>query len=214
MRDRTAGCPPEARRAVDLRLDFGEFRSAHDSYPCRFPPLTIEAAFPRPDCKGEPAAFPVGSGNPYRPRKRHRARASAVAAREMPQEETMIRNQRIEMEGVEMRIGVDASVEANGPKEESKARTCGLSSDGLRPRHQLVRNRSNSPAANIADRLTRLLRAVIGASLENTMKRHCVIGILLAALIFAGSAQLSAQAPVSGLWPLASGAYPERGDSL
>jgi hypothetical protein len=34
------------------------------------------------------------------------------------------------------------------------------------------------------------------------MKRHCVIGILLAALIFAGSAQLSAQAPVSNLWPL------------
>ena len=32
------------------------------------------------------------------------------------------------------------------------------------------------------------------------MKRHCVI--LLAALIFAGSTQLSAQAPVSGLWPL------------
>jgi hypothetical protein len=34
------------------------------------------------------------------------------------------------------------------------------------------------------------------------MKRHCVIGILLAALIFAGSAQLSAQAPASNLWPL------------
>ena len=34
------------------------------------------------------------------------------------------------------------------------------------------------------------------------MKRHCVIGILLAALIFAGSAQLSAQAPASDLWPL------------
>ncbi len=34
------------------------------------------------------------------------------------------------------------------------------------------------------------------------MKRHCVTGILLAALIFAGSAQLSAQAPVSNLWPL------------
>src|SRR5580700_567447 len=54
----------------------------------------------------------------------------------------------------------------------------------------------------MADQLTRLLRAVIGASLENNMKRHCVIGILLAALIFAGSAQLSAQAPVSNLWPL------------
>src|SRR5271156_5209481 len=54
----------------------------------------------------------------------------------------------------------------------------------------------------MADQLTRLLRAVIGASLENTMKRHSVIGILLAALIFAGSAQLSAQAPVSDLWPL------------
>src|SRR5580658_5615976 len=54
----------------------------------------------------------------------------------------------------------------------------------------------------MADRLTRLLRAVIGASLENTMKRHRVIGIQLAALIFAGSTQLSAQAPVSGLWPL------------
>jgi hypothetical protein len=34
------------------------------------------------------------------------------------------------------------------------------------------------------------------------MKRHCETGILLAALIFAGSAQLSAQAPVSDLWPL------------
>ena len=34
------------------------------------------------------------------------------------------------------------------------------------------------------------------------MKRHCVTGILLAALIFAGSTQLSAQAPASGLWPL------------
>jgi hypothetical protein len=34
------------------------------------------------------------------------------------------------------------------------------------------------------------------------MKRHSVIGILSAALIFAGSAQLSAQAPVSDLWPL------------
>ena len=34
------------------------------------------------------------------------------------------------------------------------------------------------------------------------MKRHCVTGILLAALIFAGSTQLSAQAPVSDLWPL------------
>ena len=34
------------------------------------------------------------------------------------------------------------------------------------------------------------------------MKRHCVIGTLLATLIFAGSAQLSAQAPVSNLWPL------------
>ena len=34
------------------------------------------------------------------------------------------------------------------------------------------------------------------------MKRHSVTGILLAALIFfAGSAQLSAQAPVSDLWP-------------
>jgi hypothetical protein len=33
------------------------------------------------------------------------------------------------------------------------------------------------------------------------MKRHCAIGLLLAAL-FAGSAQLSAQAPVSDLWPL------------
>jgi hypothetical protein len=31
------------------------------------------------------------------------------------------------------------------------------------------------------------------------MKRHCETGILLAALIFAGSAQLSAQAPPSGL---------------
>src|ERR1700691_4215109 len=51
----------------------------------------------------------------------------------------------------------------------------------------------------MADQLTRLLRAVIGASLENNMKRHCVIGILLAALIFAGSVQLSAQNP---LWPL------------
>lgn len=38
----------------------------------------------------------------------------------------MIRNRRIEVEGVEMRIGMDASVEAHGPKEESKARTCGL----------------------------------------------------------------------------------------
>src|SRR5580698_5412596 len=37
--------------------------------------------------------------------------------------------------------------------------------------------------------------------MENTMKRHCVIGIL-AALIFTGSAQLSAQAPASPLWPL------------
>src|SRR5580692_2516329 len=37
--------------------------------------------------------------------------------------------------------------------------------------------------------------------MENTMKRHCVIGIL-AALIFAGSTQLSAQAPASPLWPL------------
>ena len=36
----------------------------------------------------------------------------------------------------------------------------------------------------------------------NTMKRHSVTGILSAALIFAGSAQLSAQAPVSDLWPL------------
>jgi hypothetical protein len=35
------------------------------------------------------------------------------------------------------------------------------------------------------------------------MKRHCVIGIQLAALIFAGSAQLSAQDPVSDHWPLA-----------
>jgi hypothetical protein len=34
------------------------------------------------------------------------------------------------------------------------------------------------------------------------MKRHSVIGILSAALIFAGSAQLSAQAPASDLWPL------------
>jgi hypothetical protein len=34
------------------------------------------------------------------------------------------------------------------------------------------------------------------------MKRHCVTGILLAALIFARSAQLSAQAPASDLWPL------------
>ncbi len=34
------------------------------------------------------------------------------------------------------------------------------------------------------------------------MKRHCVTGILSAALIFAGSTQLSAQAPVSDLWPL------------
>jgi hypothetical protein len=34
------------------------------------------------------------------------------------------------------------------------------------------------------------------------MKRHSVTGILSAALIFAGSAQLSAQAPVSDLWPL------------
>src|ERR1700683_4437451 len=51
----------------------------------------------------------------------------------------------------------------------------------------------------MADQLTQSLRAVIGASLENTMKRHCVIGIQLAALIFAGSAQLSAQNP---LWPL------------
>ena len=49
-----------------------------------------------------------------------------MAAREMPQEETVIRNRRIEMDGVEKRIGMDASVEANGPKEESKARTCGL----------------------------------------------------------------------------------------
>jgi len=38
----------------------------------------------------------------------------------------VIRNQGTEMEGVEMRIGMDASVEANGPKEESEARTCGL----------------------------------------------------------------------------------------
>jgi hypothetical protein len=49
-----------------------------------------------------------------------------MAAREMPQEETVIRNRGIEMEGVEMRIGMDASVEAKGPKKESKARTCGL----------------------------------------------------------------------------------------
>src|SRR5580704_13345167 len=41
--------------------------------------------------------------------------------------------------------------------------------------------------------------AVIGASMENTMKRHCVIGIFLAALTFVGSAQLSAQNP---FWPL------------
>jgi hypothetical protein len=34
------------------------------------------------------------------------------------------------------------------------------------------------------------------------MKRHSVTGILSAALIFAGSAQLSAQAPVSDPWPL------------
>src|SRR5580700_12001581 len=34
------------------------------------------------------------------------------------------------------------------------------------------------------------------------MKRHCETGILLAALIFAGSTQLSAQAPASPLWPL------------
>jgi hypothetical protein len=44
----------------------------------------------------------------------------------MSQEETVIRNRGIEMEGVEMRIGMDASFEANGPKEESKAGTCGL----------------------------------------------------------------------------------------
>jgi hypothetical protein len=49
-----------------------------------------------------------------------------MAALEMPQEETAIRNRRIEMEEVEMRIGMDASVEAKGPKKESKARTCGL----------------------------------------------------------------------------------------
>ena len=66
------------------------------------------------------------SGIRFGPRKKHRARASAMAAREMPQEETMIPNQGTEMEGVEMKIGMDASVEANGPKEESKARTCGL----------------------------------------------------------------------------------------
>ncbi len=35
--------------------------------------------------------------------------------------------------------------------------------------------------------------------MENAMKRHCVIGIFLAALTFAGSAQLSAQNP---FWPL------------
>jgi hypothetical protein len=49
-----------------------------------------------------------------------------MAAREIPREERVIRNRRIEMKGVEKRIGMDASVEANGPKEESQARTCGL----------------------------------------------------------------------------------------
>src|SRR6202050_3672102 len=51
----------------------------------------------------------------------------------------------------------------------------------------------------IAYQLTRSLRAVIGASMENAMKRRCVIGILLAALTLIGSAQLSAQNP---FWPL------------
>jgi len=96
-----------------------------------------------------------------------------------------------------MRIGMDASVEANGPKEESKARTCGLgcgriiSSSGIEVTAQ---------PRTIADQLTRLLRAVIGASLENTMKRHFVTGMLLAALIFAGSARLSAQDSLPGDW--------------
>jgi hypothetical protein len=40
------------------------------------------------------------------------------------------------MEGVEMRIGMDASVEANGPREESKEKA----RVGLRPDHQLVRD--------------------------------------------------------------------------
>ena len=38
--------------------------------------------------------------------------------------------------------------------------------------------------------------------MQPDMKRHCAIGTFLAALIFAGSGHLSAQARISGLWPL------------
>jgi hypothetical protein len=52
------------------------------------------------------------------------------------------------------------------------------------------------------NQLTRLLRAVTGAWMEETMRHRYVIGVLLAALTLAGSARLSAQDSIPGDWHL------------
>jgi hypothetical protein len=52
----------------------------------------------------------------------------------------------------------------------------------------------------LTDQLTRLLRAVTGASMEETMRRNFAMGTFLAVLAFAGTAQLSAQDSAPGDW--------------
>ena len=52
----------------------------------------------------------------------------------------------------------------------------------------------------LANKLPRLLRAVIAVSMEKTMRHTLAIGILFALLTFAGSAHLSGQNSAPGPW--------------